>query len=239
MHAPRAILFDLDDTILDTTDSASRVWRMTARHFADRIGMPPEHIDTVLDRSRVWYWADPERNQAGRLNLHQARRDVTVHGFNALGIDDTDLAHRFADHYSDHRVGEMQPFPGAIETIEHFHDAGMPMALLTNGKGQTQRDKVTAFDLERYFRVVLIEGEIGYGKPNPRVFARALEACGNVPATAAWCVGDNLEWEVAAPQALGMAGIWCDWEGVSLPTDSPVKPDRIVRRIAELIDMVD
>ncbi|MEM7626858.1 MAG: HAD family hydrolase [Planctomycetota bacterium] len=231
---PRAILFDLDDTILDTTLSATRVWRLTAKAFEDEIGQPAEVFDPILDAARVWYWSDPKRNLAGRLDVQKSRIEVTHHGLLELGIDDYALATRFADHYSDHRVSSMRPFPGAIPALEHFVKAGVPLALITNGDARGQRDKVDHFDLTQYFQAVLIEGEIGYGKPDPRVFRRALEAC-DAPAEDAWCVGDNLAWEVAAPQKLGMVGVWNDWEGKTLPEDSEIIPDRVVMSIAELV----
>jgi putative hydrolase of the HAD superfamily len=48
-------------------------------------------------------------------------------------------------------------------------------------------------------------------------------------------VGDNLEWEVAAPQRLGIHAIWHDGYGTGLPPDCPVRPDRIIRRLSELL----
>ena len=47
-------------------------------------------------------------------------------------------------------------------------------------------------------------------------------------------VGDNLEWEVAVPQSLGMVGVWVDFAGKGLPYATKVKPDYIVRSISEL-----
>ena len=231
---PTAILFDLDDTLVDTSLSATRVWRQTAAAFADEIGQPVEVFNPVLDAARRWYWSDPDRNREGRLDVQKARITVTHHGLLKLGIDHHALAERFADYYCEHRVSTMRFFPEARETLEHFHDAGVPLALITNGDARGQRAKVDHFDLARYFRAVLIEGEMGYGKPDPRVYERALAACG-VPARGAWCVGDNLAWEVAAPQALGLRGVWNDWAGVGLPADTDVRPDRTVRRVAELV----
>jgi putative hydrolase of the HAD superfamily len=230
---PRAILFDLDDTILDTTQSATRVWRLTAKAFEAEIGQPAEVFDPILDAARVWYWSDPQRNQAGRLDVQKSRVEVTHHGLLDLGIDDPCLAERFADHYAAHRVRSMRPFPGAIETLEHFVGIGVPLALITNGDGRGQREKVEHFDLTQYFQAVLIEGDLGFGKPDSRVFQRALSAC-DAPAEAAWCVGDNLAWEVAAPQRLGMRGIWNDWQGKGLPAGSKIVPDLIIRSITEL-----
>lgn len=235
MPYPQAMLIDLDDTILDTTLSADRVWFQTAEAFAHELGMPAAEIEAALAPSRQWYWADPERNRLGRLNLYQARIDVTLHGLQRIGLDDPDLARRFADHYSENRVTAMTPFPGAIEALDTFRAAGVRLALLSNGKGATQREKVEHFGLSRRFEIVLIEGEIGYGKPNPRVYARALEAC-RVRARDAWCIGDNLLWEVQAPQALGLQGIWHDWAETGLPADSRVRPDRIIHRLTDLIE---
>jgi len=231
---PAAILFDLDDTLLDTTLSATRVWDQTAAAFAGEIGQPPDIFQPVLKASRKWYWADPERNRLGRLDVQKSRIDVTHHGLRQLGIDDYGLAARFADHYGTHRVSTMAFFPGAQETLTYFVDVGVPLALITNGDAKGQRAKVEHFGLARYFRAVLIEGELGFGKPDPRVYERALTACG-VPARNAWCVGDSLTWEVAAPQALGMRGVWNDWAGTGLPADTDVRPDRTVRRVAELM----
>jgi putative hydrolase of the HAD superfamily len=47
--------------------------------------------------------------------------------------------------------------------------------------------------------------------------------------------GANLEWEVAAPQRLGIYGTWHDHLGKGLPADSPILPDRIIRRLSELL----
>jgi putative hydrolase of the HAD superfamily len=48
-------------------------------------------------------------------------------------------------------------------------------------------------------------------------------------------VGDNLEWEVVAPQRLGIYAIWYDGYGIGLPPGSPIRPDRIIRSLPELL----
>lgn len=54
----------------------------------------------------------------------------------------------------------------------------------------------------------------------------------------AWSVGDSLENDVGGPQALGVFGIWHDHRREGLPEGSPVKPDRIVHSLAELVNGV-
>jgi len=232
---PKAILFDLDDTILDTTLSADRLWTRAAEHFAIQAGVDACEFDEMMKVSRVWFWSDPERNKAGRMDLYQARAGCVEHALQELGRPDTGLAETVARWFTQRRIPEMKPFDGAIEALKKLKDAGVKTALISNGKGETQRDKVEHFGLEPYFDCILLEGEFGIGKPDRRVFDHALKELSVKPQNT-WMVGDNLDWEIAAPQKLGIKGVWVDWRGTGLPIDSDIKPDRIVRSIAELVD---
>jgi putative hydrolase of the HAD superfamily len=109
------------------------------------------------------------------------------------------------------------------------------LALITNGDGVGQRAKIERFDLAHRFHHIQIEGEHGFGKPEPRAYMHALERL-DVGARDSWMVGDNLEWEVTAPQRLGIHAIWFDAHGAGLPEGSVVRPDRIVRKLSELLE---
>ena len=124
-------------------------------------------------------------------------------------------------------------FPGAVDALRLFRSLGIGLALITNGTGAGQRGKLKRFDLERHFDHIFIEGKTGFGKPEQEVYLMAMAALGSEPADT-WCVGDNLEWEVAAPQRLGIYSVWVDPTGVGPPAGSGVTPDRIVASIAEL-----
>ena len=56
-----------------------------------------------------------------------------------------------------------------------------------------------------------------------------------VEAHETWMVGDHLEWEVAAPQKLGIFAIWHDGFGKGLPEGGAIRPDRVIRAISELL----
>jgi putative hydrolase of the HAD superfamily len=126
-------------------------------------------------------------------------------------------------------------FPRAEETLQYLCHQKVVLALITNGEGQKQRQKVQRFGLERFFTTILIEGEVGFGKPEEAIYRWALENLGLTPGDV-WSVGDNLEWDILAPQKLGMFGIWNDFRGQGLPSDSPIIPDRIITHISELMD---
>ena len=131
----------------------------------------------------------------------------------------------------------MAALPDAIETVRWLRESGRRLALLTNGAGVAQRRKIARFELEDLFDVILVEGELGFGKPDARVYLRALGALDAEPRET-WMVGDNLDWDVAAPQKLGMSGVWIDARGRGVAPESAVKPDYIVRSLSGLRPLI-
>jgi putative hydrolase of the HAD superfamily len=192
----------------------------------------------AVHRVRAWYWSDAERHRIGRLDLLAAYREVVRMACEEVGLARSSAADKIAAHYRSRRDEEIRPFPDAVETVRWLRDAGCRLALLTNGAAGAQRSKIERFGLEDLFDTILIEGELGFGKPDPRVYARALADLAVEP-NDAWMVGDNPEWDVAAPQRQGIFGIWVDrWER-GLHPSAEVVPDRVIRRLRELRDPAD
>jgi putative hydrolase of the HAD superfamily len=234
MRLPAAVLLDLDDTILDDSSNIDQCWHdACALHAAELVGLElPAVVDAIRNTSR-WYWSDADRHREGRLALDAARREVVRLSLSTLGISDTTLAARIGDAYGQHRDAGMEPLPDAIATVQWLKASGCALALLTNGAGPAQRKKIVRFGLADFFDTILVEGEIGFGKPDVRVYQLALSRLGLAPRDA-WMVGDNLEWDVAAPQTLGVFSIWIDRTGRGLPATSPVRPDRVVSALSDL-----
>ncbi len=235
---PRALLLDLDDTILDDSGSVNDSWRDACVGHADRLA--PLDAATVLEAIRTmskWFWDDPDRHREGRLQLEAARREVVRLALADLGIEDAELAACIGDAYSHRRDIGMAPLPEAIDTVRWLRDSGRRLALLTNGAAVAQRKKISRFELVDLFDAILVEGELGFGKPDERVYRRALNALGVEPADA-WMVGDHLEFDVGAPQRLGMSGVWIDARGRGLPEHTTVKPNHIVRSLGELRSLI-
>ena len=167
----------------------------------------------------------------GGLPAVRLRVALAAAGHRALSDD---LAIRLADRFTTYREEEMFVFPGAHEAIDAFKALGIKLALVTNGAADMQRAKVERFALGHRFDHIQIEGEHGFGKPEERAYLHAMDALG-VTASDTWMIGDNLEWEVVAPQRLGIYAVWMDVHGVGLPPGSTIKPDRIVRSLTELV----
>ena len=232
---PKAILFDMDETILAYDNVADTVWTVVCNEFAARLdGVQPSALRTAIDQHRAWFWSDPERHRRGRLDLELARREVVAGAFRRLGVEVPSIAEEIGLAYATRREEAIEPFPGALETLGTLREKGVRLALVTNGNAESQRRKIDRFGLEPYFDYVLIEGEFGAGKPEERVYRHALEQLG-AGTDEAWMVGDNLEWEVAAPQRLGIFSIWMDGRRQGLPESTAVRPDRIINALPELL----
>jgi len=233
---PRAILFDLDDTILGATVNGDHSWRTVCiRHAVAVPGLTADRLLAEIDRVRTWYWSDPDRHRRGRLDLERARQELVGMALQALGVDAPDLARRIAQDFSTLRDEALTPLPGALDTLCRLRRQGVRLALVTNGSGAAQRRKIDRFGLAPLFDCIVVEGEFGAGKPEERVYLHACEQLG-VPPTEAWMVGDRLDWDVAGPQRVGILAIWVDNAGQGLPTPSPVQPDRIIHSLVDLLE---
>ena len=235
---PRAMLIDMDDTILSAYGRPEIAWNTIAAEFAAELEpLPPQQVAAAVLTFARNFWANAEA--AWRLKLGEARRLTVKGGFAALAAAGhralpDDLAIRLADRFTAYREEEIFVFPGAHEAIDKLKALGVKLALVTNGAADMQRAKVERFELTRRFDHIQIEGEHGFGKPEPHAYRHCMAAIGAVPADC-WIVGDDLEWEVAAPQRLGLHAIWHDHRGAGLPDGSDVRPDRIIRSLTELL----
>lgn len=234
MQLPAAFLLDLDDTILDDSSNIDQCWRDACAANAGELGDLDVSVvlETIRNNSR-WYWSDPDRHRDGRLELEAARREVVRLALLELGITNPLLSASIGDAYSHHRDAGMEPLPDAIDTVRWLKASGRALALLTNGAGPAQRKKIERFSLAGFFDVILVEGEVGFGKPDPRVYQMALSRLNLTPRDA-WMVGDNLEWDVASPQKLGLFSVWIDRIGRGLPPATDIRPDRIIRSLSDL-----
>ncbi len=238
-HLPAAILFDLDDTIIRAYANPVEAWGRLLSRFRETLegGVPGADVlavrEAILASARS-FWKDPVEAARWRLDIAGARRLVVQGGFARLGHRDDELAAEIADAFTAMRQAEYALYPDAHDTLAALRRVGVKLALVTNGRGEIQRAKIERFDLARHFDHIQIEGEFGRGKPEPDVYHHALGKLG-CAAGDAWMVGDNIEWEVVAPQRLGLRGVWYDPDGNGLPDGSHARPDRIIARLAELL----
>lgn len=231
---PEAFLFDLDATLIVNELGYEGVWLQVCERHASALGIESERLHAEIMAVSHSYWRDPERHRVQRLRILQSRREVVHLAGERLGLGNPSGLTRVADDYhtTKERGGKLSP--GTLELLAWLRGSGVQLGLVTNGASEPQRAKIDQFELAPLFDTVLVEGEFGLGKPDERVYREILGRLGAEPENS-WIVGDNLEWEVATPQRLGIFAIWHDFNRRGLPADTSVSPDRIVHSMSDVL----
>jgi 2-haloacid dehalogenase len=189
----KAILFDLDGTLIDFEASVAHALREAFRHAGFE-------VDDAASWDLIWeaytpigdrYWRRCTQESWSRDQvIAYTMRDTLA----ALGMDKQGapaLAPRLAAAYWDAFCRTACLNPGAREILErlapHFR-----LGLVTNGEGEAQRGRLRAAELDGYFSCLVISEEAGYTKPAREIFDLALAKLG-VGAGEALYVGDSVE----------------------------------------------
>ena len=212
---PALLLLDLDDTILRFSAGQPNFWRRALERRAPQLVEQHARLEQRIAAVNHEYWSDDARAFWGRQNMHQARRIVARTALATEGLG-SELCDLIADDMTEEKEAHVRPFDGALDALHQLRQRGQRMGLLTNGCSAFQRRKLRRYELEPLFELILIEGELGYGKPDERVFRGALQHFG-VPPEETWMVGDNLSADIAGAQRVGITGIWHDVAGKGLP----------------------
>ena len=141
MQLPKAIFFDMDDTILDDYAVSDRSWEQVCRSFASRIetlGLEAGNLLAEIREIRVWFWNDPERNRQRGLDLRAARQEIFSLALARLGIEDAALVSEVVDSYMALKSATVELIPGALDTLRRLRQDGFRLALITNGNAQEQ-----------------------------------------------------------------------------------------------------
>ena len=240
---PKAVLVDLDDTILSFRAGAGPCWERVCATYAPRLDLSAEALLDAIDERRTWFWSDPARHRTGRLDLARTHREnveaalVRLHRDAPALAAKASVAAEIAEAYGRDREDSVTLLPGAIPALHQLRAQGLALALVTNGETAGQWRKIRRFELAPLFDTILVEQEVGYGKPDERVFTLALERLG-VEAREAWMVGDNPVWDVFGPQRLGITGVWIDASGEGLRETGAERPALIIRSLAELPEAI-
>jgi putative hydrolase of the HAD superfamily len=186
------VVFDLDDTLFDEIDFCRSGFHAAAQHIATLSdALTPESVFEVI-------WKCSIRGDCGStFNIALAELGIPV---------EPPLIHKLVELYRTHTPTLTLP-PESREVLEELKDR-YSLALLTDGFLPTQRLKVQALGIERYFRAILYTEELGreHWKPSPLGFQRLLETLDARPEQAVY-VADNETKDFIAPNRLGMLTI--------------------------------
>jgi len=231
----RALLLDLDDTLLDYSGGVDACWEAACATAAAEVAQAP--LVAALAETRRSFWSDPEHNRRERVHMVRAWTRIATLALERCG-GDPGLGAAIAEAFAARRRSVMTLFPDAVQVLTALRERGTPLGLVTNGDARQQRAKIERHDLARFFDAIVIEGEFGAGKPDAAVYRTALAGLGVAAGPEVWMAGDHLEFDVAGAQRLGLRAAWLDRPGLGVPAESAVRPDRILRELGDLIALL-
>jgi len=236
---PELVLFDLDDTLMAFDLASEEAWDKAVDIFIQgkNADIGKNILLEKLHETRKWYWADPERHKAGRKNIVHARREIVKLALRDHSNFKIDELEELADDYSRIHEELWYLFDGVEETLRYIKGKNIKLGIMTNGTSEGQRGKLRRFDIEKYFDYFYIEGEVGYGKPDVKIYEYMLQET-KIESSKIIMVGDNLIWDIEPPQKMGIYTIWINTKGAELEKYN-IKPDKIILKISDIIDLVE
>ncbi|USG67400.1 HAD family hydrolase [Brevibacillus ruminantium] len=188
----KAILFDLDGTLLDRDSSLLSFVRDQYKRYPEFQVVEEEvFVQRFIELDQHGYvWKDKVYQQL-------------IEEFSIQNLDWASLLDDYMRHFQRHCIG----FPNLLSVLTACKQQGIKIALISNGVGQFQYDNFKALHIEHLFDEVLISEWEGLRKPDPAIFTRALRKLG-VSAQQAVFVGDHPDTDVRASRDVGMKAVW-------------------------------
>ncbi len=255
----RAILFDLDDTLIVDEAVSNAALDATAQRAMKEVGAT---VETFRRDAR----AHAKRLHAGSPVYPYCRR-IGISAFECLWgkflggtpelaalrewslvfrvqvfdaalrsqeIDGGEAAADLAETFSSQRRKLQRLMPDAREVLTRLSKK-YRTALLTNGAPDLQREKLLNSGLEPLLHAVAVSGEHDIGKPEPEIFHRLLAELG-IPAKEAVMVGNSLERDILGARNAGMTSVWL--KVIGSEEHAQVQPDHTITSLAQLPDLI-
>ena len=214
----RAVIFDLDGTLVDTAPDLMRA----TNHVLESLGRRPISMEEV--RSFVGHGA----------------RALLTRGLAATGglpeaYDVEPDYIRFVDYYSQNIAEGSTPFPGLIRLLDRLKAEGFGLGVCTNKLEGLSVQLLDALKLSPYFGAVVGPDTLGIAKPDPRPFREAVSRLGLI-APRALMVGDS-ETDILTARNAGVPVIAVPFGYTPKPVQD-FGPDRMISHFDEAYEAI-
>ncbi|MBQ6326310.1 MAG: YjjG family noncanonical pyrimidine nucleotidase [Clostridia bacterium] len=202
----RAVLFDVDDTLLDFQAGN----RNAVNQLMDELGYhDPDRYDQY-EAINLKCW---QALEAGLLTQNQLKLARFVRFFDRYPVpgDPKWAAERFVTLLGQQSI----LLPNALETVARIAEK-LPVAIVTNGITDIQRSRLALTPLKDHVTEVIISEEVGVSKPRPGIFEIALDRLG-VKAGEALMGGDGVNSDIRGANNALIDACWVNPEGKTLP----------------------
>ncbi len=211
MTATRAVLFDLDDTLVDHRHASHAAVVGVRDVFVALQARTVEAMAAENERLVEALHADVGlgRRTADDARIERYRRLFAFAGATTVHASAAAELHRRI------YMASRRAVPGAVALLASLHGR-VTIAIVTNNTVAEQTEKLAAFHLAPYVDALVTSEEVGTAKPGAAIFAHALARC-DCPAAAAVMVGDSWRNDVEGAQRAGIRAVWFNRLGTPAP----------------------
>ena len=239
----RAVVFDLGHTLWDFVPREDprrlNVLRLRARLAAALgDGAPtPAALDRALGAA-VQRWLDSWSSE--RLEQPPSERLVSEALATLKLAPPDDLLRELTTILFGAELDVPVVEPDGLAAIASLHQRGLTMGCITNTilLEEGTLDLLHRLGLLRYLRSVVVSSAMGYRKPHPSLFLRALEELDVAPDEAVF-VGDRLVDDISGAQGVGMRAVLTHQYRQEPLDGATAAPDAVIRRLSELPQALD
>ncbi len=208
-----AIIFDLDDTLIDWSGQeihgaaiGHRHLRQVYAYLAAQIQPVPAEEDFLdcFGRVLVALWTQAKQTWAGVSLAEVMAQTLHECGLDMAYVDMDELLRI----YNWQPVPGVRPYPDAIPTLQTLRQQGYKLGLITNAmQPMWMRDvELETYGLLPYLDARITSGDAGYMKPHPAIYQRILDMLEVEPAQAIF-VGDRPENDIAGANTAGLTSV--------------------------------
>ncbi|PXW87509.1 putative hydrolase of the HAD superfamily [Pseudogracilibacillus auburnensis] len=205
----KAMLFDLDDTLLNRDKAVDKMFLIILEKCYEDIkhSTKNEMLQRFKEYDKRYYGYNDKTKVLGSL-FDEFPPKYRLH---------RNYIQDFWNNHFPHCFSINQNTLNVVNTIKKQGK----IAIITNGSTQRQKAKITNSNLNSYFNLIIISEEVGLSKPDKRIFDLALNKL-NVQPEAALFVGDDLEKDIGGCQNANIKGIW--FNPHMIKNDTEIKP---------------
>ncbi|MEX1029138.1 MAG: HAD-IA family hydrolase [Paenibacillaceae bacterium] len=258
----KAILFDLDDTLLWDDRSVKEAFKATCDYASQQTGVDTEKLEeAVRKEARKLYesyetfsftkliginpfeglWANfTEGEDENFRKLEQLapiyRTQSWTNGLLACRMDNPQLGFELGEMFAAERRNRPIVYEETFAVLDKLRGK-YKLLLLTNGSPDLQNEKIASVPvLASYFNHIVISGNHGKGKPSASIFQHAMELL-DIKAEEGLMVGDKLTTDIMGSNSVGMPSVWMNRHHISRNDD--IIPKFEVSNLQELFNIID
>ncbi|MDM7856598.1 HAD family hydrolase [Cellulomonas alba] len=211
------VLFDIDDTLVDTRGAFGRALGASARRWLPPVPDAAAEAAREAELVRVWradvngHYAAYTRGEVSGRAQRMARANELHAQFGGPALDDA-AYDEWDAHFDAQFRAAWAAHAEALRVVDALVAAGLRVGALSNAGTRYQVDKLTRVALVDRVPMLVGVDTLGFGKPDPRVFLEACRRLGTDPARTAY-VGDELDVDAVASRDAGLVGVWVDRPG--------------------------